>query len=141
MAEKTGGETRARAEPTTQRILVRDLVLSSSVGLSDAERATPQRIRLNLEVQVTPQRPRHDRIDEVVNYSSLVRQIRQVFATLDSPRLLETVSGQLADVCLAEPRVEWVRVRLEKLDRYADAAGVGLDTLYHAPGANTARDH
>ena len=64
-----------------------------------------------------------------------------VFATLDSPRLLETVSGQLADVCLAEPRVEWVRVRLEKLDRYADAASVGLDMLYHAPGGPIARDH
>ena len=141
MVEEAGGETRARAEPTTQRILVRDLVLTSSVGLSDAERATPQRICLNLEIQVTPQRPRHDRIDEVVNYSSLVRQIRQVFATLDSPRLLETVSGQLADVCLAEPRVEWVRVRLEKLDRYADAASVGLDMLYHAPGNPTPGDH
>lgn len=140
MAEETGAETGARAEPTTQRIVVRDLVLSSSVGVSDAERAAPQRICLNLEIQVAPRRPRHDRIDEVVNYSSLVRKIRQVFAEMDSPRLLETVSGRLADVCLAEPRVEWVRVRLEKLDRYADAAGIGVDMLYHAPGADLAEE-
>lgn len=139
MAEATGDKAVARAEPTTQRIVLRDLVLSPSVGLTDAERAAPQRICINLEIQVTPQRPQDDRIDEVVNYSSLVRQVRQVFAATDSIRLLETLSGQIADACLTDPRVEWVRVRLDKLDRYADAAGIGVDLLYHAPGGDAAQ--
>lgn len=136
MAEATGDETAARAEPTSQRIVLRDLVLSPSVGLTDAERAAPQRICINLEIQVTPQRPQDDRIDEVVNYGGLVRQVRAVFAATDSIRLLETLSGQIADACLTDPRVEWVRVRLDKLDRYADAAGIGVDLLYHASARN-----
>src|SRR3546814_2748442 len=42
-------------------------------------------------------------------------------------RLVETLAERLADECLADRRVLSVRVRVEKLDVFADASSVGVE--------------
>ena len=101
-----GGPPDARTEPvaTTQTIVVRDLTLSSSIGVSTEERARPQRIRVNLEVDIEPKIPIADKITEVVNYGPLVGRVRTICAE-STARLLETLAAQVAETCFLEERV------------------------------------
>ena len=119
------------AGPTavTQSIVVRDMTLSCAIGITKDERARPQRIRINLEAEVLPARPADDTIGEVVHYGHLVQKLRAVCAETRS-NLLESLAGELAQACFFDERVKAVRLRIEKLDRYADVGGIGIEMAY-----------
>ena len=121
---------------SAQTVVVRDLTLSSSIGVSTEERARPQRIRVNLEVEIEPKVPVADKITEVVNYGPLVGRVRTICAE-SRARLLETLAAQVAETCFLEERVRAVSVRIEKLDRYPDVGGVGVAVAYRRSGART----
>ncbi len=132
-AKGTNGPS-GKVAPHVQLIIVRDMTLSCSLGVLDSERAKPQRIRLNLEVAVEPKRPSDDRVGEVVDYGRLVRDVRRM--CLESKvRLLETLAAAIAETCFQDDRVLSARVRIEKLDRYSDVGGIGVELHYDRPGA------
>lgn len=112
-----------------QRIRLRDLTLSCRIGVTEEERAQRQRLRFNIELEVSPEAPRHDRIGEVVDYGPLAAKVRDV-CTGAEYRLLESLAEKIAAACLFDPRVVLARVRIEKLDRYADMGGIGCEMEY-----------
>jgi dihydroneopterin aldolase len=111
---------------TAQRIFVRDLTLSCKLGVSERERAKYQRVRINAEVEVAPDRPIGDDPNRIVDYRNLVPSIRDLAQTT-TPLLLETLADQIAAICLADARALSCRIRIEKLDRYTDAGGIGIE--------------
>jgi len=111
---------------TAQRIFVRDLTLSCKLGVSERERAKYQRVRINAEVEVEPRRPIGDDPAHIVDYRNLVPAIRDLTQTT-TPLLLETLADQIAGICLEDPRARSCRIRIEKLDRYPDAGGIGVE--------------
>lgn len=113
-------------EVTAQRIIVRDLSLSCRIGVTEEERARRQRIRLNLRLDVVPTPPVEDRIAEVVHYGHLVDRVRRTCLRADV-QLLETLAEQVIANCFFDDRIVLVRVRIEKLDRYADVGGIGIE--------------
>ncbi|WP_282607670.1 dihydroneopterin aldolase [Pelagibius sp. Alg239-R121] len=116
----------AQTALTSQRIVVRDMTLTCWIGLTDEERARSQRLRLNLEIEIQPSAPDDDEISEVVHYGHLVTRIRRT--CLDSNvRLLETLADQVIEACFFDERVSATRVRIEKLDRYPDVGGIGIE--------------
>ncbi len=121
------------AEATAQRIVIRDLIVSSSIGVSKEERARPQRIAINLEVEIEPRIPTSDKIAEVVNYGPLVGRVRTICAE-SRARLLETLAAEVAKTCFLDDKIRVVSVRIEKLDRYADVGGVGVAIVYRRGG-------
>jgi dihydroneopterin aldolase len=115
-----------KVETTAQRILVRDLTLSCKLGVSERERAKYQRIRINIEVEVDAARPIHDDPEHIVDYRNIVPAVRHLTQST-TPLLLETLADQIAAICLEDPRSQTCKIRIEKLDRYADAAGIGVE--------------
>jgi dihydroneopterin aldolase len=112
-----------------QRIRLCDLTLPCRIGVTEEERAQRQRLRFNIELEVSPEAPRHDRIGEVVDYGPLAAKVRDV-CTGAEYRLLESLAEEIAAACMFDPRVVLARVRIEKLDRYADMGGIGCELEY-----------
>ncbi len=111
---------------TSQRIVVRDMTLTCRIGLSDEERARSQRLRLNLEIEIQPAAPNQDEISEVVHYGHLVARIRNTCLD-NNVKLLETLADQVIEACFFDARVVATRIRIEKLDRYPDVGGIGIE--------------
>ncbi|WP_020591121.1 dihydroneopterin aldolase [Kiloniella laminariae] len=111
---------------TEQRLVVRDLTLSCHIGLTDEERLRPQRLRVSLELSLNPVAVNDDQIDETVNYGTLVKKVRDV-CLKNNVRLLETLATQISEACFFDERIKTVAMRIEKLDRYPDVAGVGIE--------------
>ncbi|WP_299372214.1 dihydroneopterin aldolase, partial [uncultured Kiloniella sp.] len=61
-----------------QKLTVRDLTLSCNIGLTEEERLRPQRLKLNLELTLSPRPVLNDEIDETINYGILVKKVRNV---------------------------------------------------------------
>ena len=116
-----------RMDRPSDRILIRDLVVVGLVGVYEHEKSKPQRIRVNLDLDVTSPAPVRDSIREVVSYEDIVVWIREQVA--QHLHLLETLAERIAERCLQDPRVARAAVRVEKLDIFEDCAAVGVEIV------------
>ena len=122
-------ETPSPATPPAVRrcLLIRDLVVPCAIGVHEHERHGTQRVRINVRIQVTDdERPIDDSIANVVSYETIVDGIRAIIGG-GHINLVETLADRIVELCLANRRVSGVRVRVEKLDLYPDADGVGVE--------------
>ncbi len=109
------------------RIVVRDLELKALIGVHRHERNGRQRVRVNLELDVAaPASALDDKLANAVNYQQVVDEVRRIVAA-GHVNLVETLAERIAAACLADRRVLRARVRVEKLDVFADAASVGVE--------------
>ena len=120
-------ETDSQAVGSFRRVFVHDLILPCAIGVHAHEHHAPQRVRINVDLMVREQeRALQDRIENVVSYEHLVDGVRAL-TTDGHINLVETLAERIAELCLSDGRVAQVRVRVEKLDIYAEAASVGVE--------------
>ena len=109
------------------RVFVRDLVLPCRIGVHSHELRGHQRVRINIDVDVRASAtPLGDRLSNAVDYERLVSKTRAIVGARHY-NLSETLAERIMEICLADPRAEGARVRVEKLDIFADAASVGVE--------------
>jgi len=120
------GPRRPTSRVTAQRIRLSDITLPLHIGVTEAERANRQRVRIDIVMEVDPAPPVDDKITEVVDYGRIVDRIRGVCERARY-RLVESLAEELAEACFLDDRVQAVRVGIQKLDRYADIGGVGCE--------------
>jgi 7,8-dihydroneopterin aldolase/epimerase/oxygenase len=117
-----------------RHVFLRDLVLSASIGIYPHEHAARQRVRINVDLGVEDDgaralsRPRvgRDELSRVVDYEKVADRVRGIVAA-GHVRLVETLAERIAEACLADPRVHLARIRVEKLDIFADASSAGVE--------------
>ena len=114
----------AAAKPI--RLFVRDLVLSARIGVHQHERIADQRVRINLELEVKAPPVINDDLENVVCYGEIMTGIRHVVGA-GHVNLAETLAERIAAMCLIDRRVLSAKVRIEKLDVFAEAASVGIE--------------
>lgn len=119
-----------RPNPDTPlcRLLVRDLVLLADIGVYQHEHGRPQRVRINLDLEVAEADRIDDRLDRVLNYDALIQSVRTLVGT-GRVNLVETLAERIAGLCLEDSRVRTATVRVEKLDLFTDVAAVGVEIL------------
>ena len=117
-----------------RHVFLRDLVLPASIGVHSHEHAAPQRVRINVDLGVEDDGARalsrpsvgRDDLRRVVDYEGVADAVRAIVAA-GHVMLVETLAERIAESCLADPRVHLARVRVEKLDVFADAASAGVE--------------
>jgi len=122
------------AEGDRYTVVVRGLVLMSSIGIRRAERDRPQRVRISVELTATPAAafPGEDR-RRVINYEHVIAAIRKI-AGSGHIDLCEGFAQRICDACFADPRVAHMRVSVEKLDVFPETEGVGAVLERVRPG-------
>jgi 7,8-dihydroneopterin aldolase/epimerase/oxygenase len=117
-----------------RHVFIRDMMLMASIGVHPHELAAPQRVRINIDLAVEDDGARplsrrpvgRDVLSRVVDYETLADQVRSIVSA-GHVRLVETLAERIAEACLADRRVHLARIRLEKLDVFADAASAGVE--------------
>ena len=117
-----------------RHVFLRDMVLSASIGIYPHEHAARQRIRVNIDLGVaddpTPGMSRpavgRDELGRVVNYERVAQAVRDIVAA-GHVMLVETLAERIAEASLSDARVLLARVRVEKLDVFADMASAGVE--------------
>lgn len=117
-----------------RHVFLRDIVLAASIGVHPHEEAAKQRVRINVDLAVEDDGARalsrvrvgRDELSRVVDYEKVAASVRAIVAT-GHVRLVETLAERIAEACLSDPRVHLARVRVEKLDIFADAASAGVE--------------
>jgi dihydroneopterin aldolase/2-amino-4-hydroxy-6-hydroxymethyldihydropteridine diphosphokinase len=111
----------------TDRILIKDLLLRTIVGINEEERRNKQDVLINIVLHSDMQTAgATDRIEDAINYRSITKR---VIALVENSRfyLVEKMAAEVATVCLEDPRVERATVRVEKPSALRFARSVGVE--------------
>lgn len=118
-----------RAEPRYREVFLDDLVVAARIGAFKHERDAAQRVRLSVSLLVSDDAGGHaDRLDRVVCYDRVAGAARSILEGAHT-NLVETAAERIAAACLEDERIASVRIRIEKLDIYAEGAVAGVEIV------------
>ncbi len=109
------------------QIFISDLVARGIIGLNDWEREKPQEILINIILfGDLSQAGKSDDIKDGINYRTVAKKVLAHAET--AQRLtVEALAADLARLCLEEPGVQKVRVRVEKPGAVRFSRSVGVE--------------
>lgn len=117
------------AEPRPDALHIRDLLLRCTIGVSDEERREKQDVLINITLYADLSAAcASDRIADSVDYAAIKKQIIALVEG-SSCLLVERLAQRIADRCLEHPRVERVRVSVEKPTALRFARTVGAEIV------------
>ena len=106
---------------STDEIAVTGLECWGHHGVFDFERREGQAFLVDLVLGVdTAPAAASDDLRDTVDYGSLVAAVKTAVEQ-DPVDLIETLAQRIADVCLADARVDWARVTVHKPDAPVEA--------------------
>jgi dihydroneopterin aldolase len=117
-----------------RRVFLRNFTVQANIGIYDAERHGAQRLLINVDLFVrhAQSTPRHDKIQEVLDYD-FIREVILERVGRGHINLQETLCDDVAAKLLAHPWVRAVRVASEKPDIYPDCEAVGVEVFHMHP--------
>ncbi len=109
------------------QVIISDLVARGIIGINDWEREKPQEIRINIVLFGDLRKAGNsDDIADTINYRTITKKV-QAHAEAAQRLTVEALAADLARICLQEPGVEKVRVRVEKPGAVRFTRSVGVE--------------
>ncbi len=109
------------------KVIIKDLVARGVIGVNDWERRIQQEILINI-VAMTDTRPAgiSDNIQDCVDYKVLSKKVL-AYAESAAHLTVEAMANNLARLCLEDPKILSVMVRVEKPGAVRFAKSVGVE--------------
>lgn len=109
------------------QILIRDLRTYAIIGVYEWERNQPQEILINIVLSTDLRKVgRSDNIADTIDYAKIAQKVRE-HAEKAGRFTVEALATDLATLCLEEPAVQKVVVRVEKPAAVPDCRSVGVE--------------
>jgi 7,8-dihydroneopterin aldolase/epimerase/oxygenase len=107
-------------------IYLHDLKIECIIGIWEWERRIKQTIILDLDMAADIRRAAAtDKIEDTLNYKAVSKRLGE-FVGNSQFQLVETLAEKVAELLLAEFRLTWVRVRVNKKGAVRGATDVGV---------------
>ncbi|MCJ7534273.1 MAG: dihydroneopterin aldolase [Anaerolineales bacterium] len=111
------------------QVFIKDLLVRGIIGINDWEREKPQDILINIIMSADLSNAgESDDISDSINYRTISKKAQ---AKAESAKRLtvEALAADIAKICLNEPGVLKVRVKVEKPNaaRFARSVGVEIE--------------
>lgn len=118
------------------KIFIRDLRVRGILGVNDWEREQPREILINVELFTDTRRAaQSDDLADCVDYSLMAQKIRALVAPQTAGAggagrfTVEALAEDIASLCLSQPKVQKVAVRVEKPGAVEGAESVGVEIV------------
>jgi 7,8-dihydroneopterin aldolase/epimerase/oxygenase len=113
-----------------RRLFLRDYEVWVNIGVHDFEKKGEQRVKINVDLYIplAQSKPEHDKLDDVVDYDFIRREIG-MRVSQGHIHLQETLVDDVLARMLAHPKVRAARVSSEKPDVYPDCDAVGVEVF------------
>ena len=110
------------------KIFITNLLIRAIIGVNEQERETPQDILINVTAFTDTHLPaQSDNIADCVDYADLTKKIR-ILVEKAQRFTVEALAEDIADLILGgSPKVQKVRVRVEKPGAVTGAESVGVE--------------
>ena len=109
------------------KIFITDLVARGIIGINDWEREKPQEIKINIVLYSDVRKAgESDDLSESVNYRTVAKLV-MAHAESAGRLTVEALATDVARLCLEQPGVLKVQVRVEKPGAVRFSGGVGVE--------------
>ena len=107
-------------------IFIRELKVTTLIGIYEREKRIPQTLQLDLEIALPNSRACYsDDIRDALNYADVAQHIQTVLSE-GHFSLLETLTEHIAQIILRDFDAPWVRVSVAKLQAIRNCKMVGI---------------
>ena len=111
----------------TDQIQIKDLHLRTIIGINEEERRDRQDVLINIVLYADTQAAgASDDMGNAVNYRTITKRVIKLVEE-SKFYLVEKLAAEIAAICLEDPRVEEVSVRVEKPGALRFARSVGVE--------------
>ncbi len=122
------------SELPPDRIHIQDLLVRCILGTNREEREKKQDVVINLSLWADLSLPAGtDRIEDTLDYRELKKRVVDLVEG-SAFFLVEALAGAVADLCLENPKVEAVRVRVDKPGALRFARSVAVELFRRKKG-------
>ena len=119
------------------KVFISDLVVRGIIGVNSWERETPQDFVINLELLTDLTRAGEtDDIADCLDYQEIAEKVTAHAASAQR-FTVEALAGDVVRMVLGDPRVQRVRVRVEKPGAVASCRSVGVEIERDRTGADS----
>jgi FolB domain-containing protein len=109
------------------QVFIKDLLVRGIIGINDWEREKPQDILINIAISADLSAAgESDDIRDSINYRTIAKKA-QAQAESAERLTVEALAADIAKLCLEEPGVIKVRVKIEKPNAVRFARSVGVE--------------
>ncbi len=108
----------------TKKIIIKDLILSISVGIHQFEKLKKQKVKFNIEI-TTDSNLKPD-IKTIVNYESVINDIKHLTKRTHF-ELLENLSESIFDEIFKNKKIKKIKLKIEKLEIIKETTSVGIE--------------
>ena len=109
------------------KVFITNLHVRGILGIHDWERVTPREIIINATMFTdTHSAAQSDDISDCVNYSEMTKKLRAHSESV-ARMTVEALANDLAEICLQEPRVVKVILRVDKPGAVPEADSVAVE--------------
>lgn len=109
------------------QVFISDLIARGIIGVNDWEREKPQEVSINIVLFADlHETGRSDNLEDSVNYRT-VAKIVLAHAETAQRQTVEALAADVARLCLEQPGVQQVRVRIEKPGAVRFSRSVGVE--------------
>ena len=109
------------------KVFITNLRVRGILGIHDWERVTQREIIINATMFTdTHPAAQSDNISDCVNYSDMAKKLR-AHAEGAARMTIEALANELAEICLQEPRVVKVILRVDKPGAVPEADSVAVE--------------
>ena len=110
-----------------RKVLIKDLVLNTLVGIHNFEKKKKQRVKFNLIINIDQNLIPNDKdLKSIVNYEQVIKTISKITSRKHFP-LLETLAEKIFLKLFENPRIKKILLRIEKLDVIKNTTSVGIE--------------
>ncbi|WP_333793294.1 dihydroneopterin aldolase [Hyphomicrobium sp.] len=103
--------------PRRDCIFISDWVIDCNIGVYAEEKGVTQKVRINVDAYLASEvRAARDDMETVPSYTEIIDVVEAITAG-GHINLIETFAEAIAERCLADARIDALRIRIEKLER------------------------
>ena len=109
-----------------KKIIIKDLILSLSVGIHKFEKLKKQKVRFNIEITSDPNLKSD--VKTIINYESVINNIKKLTEKKHF-ELLESLSDSIFDEIFRHKKIKKIKLKIEKLDIIKETQSVGIEVV------------
>ncbi len=109
-----------------KKIIIKDLILSLSVGIHKFEKLKKQNVKFNIEITTDPNLKPD--VKTIVNYEDIINNIKKLTEKKHF-ELLESLSESIFDEIFKNKKIKKIKLKIEKLDIIKETSSVGIEVI------------
>ena len=112
-----------------RKVLIKDLIFNTSIGIHDFEKKQKQQIKFNIEIDINSSlKPSNTNLNTIVNYESVISSIK-ILTQKKHYDLLEVLAEDIFLDLFENKNIIKIKLKIEKPEIIKNAASVGIEII------------